>query len=63
MLVVFKALFRGGSRINFRVLQNFTKKIVNNKVCQIKGILLQIILTEAAIMDIMALAWVAKIIE
>ena len=36
------------SRINFRVLQNFTEKIYYNKMRQIKGILLIIISTEAA---------------
>ena len=40
---------RGGSRINFRVHQSFTKKkFYYNKVRQIKGTLLQIILTEAS---------------
>ena len=40
---------RGGSRISFRVLQILQKKIYYNKMCQIKEVLLQIILTEVAL--------------
>ena len=58
---------RGGSRINFRVLQNFTKKkMYCNEMRHIKGILLSIILTKAASKSkrgYHGMTWVAQLSE
>ena len=57
-------LCMGGSRINFRVLQNFIKKSITIRSAQSKGFYCRLFWPKLCWNgDIMALAWVAKLSE